>query len=296
MLEIYERACFTLDVRSEKMIGFHILTENRVRKRGLLAEHGLSLWIESGRDKILFDTGQSEAFIHNAAVMGIRLEDADRIIFSHGHYDHTGGFKELRKKIPVQAKIHLHPEAFRKRYVIRDEKTEPVEIGITWDFDSLGVAKDETVYNSKPVLIRDGILISGAIPRKTDFEEVPACFEVESSAGMVHDLIIDEQMLIIKGEQGIYLFLGCGHPGVANCLHYAAELFPGEKIAALIGGMHLEGVETSRLNKTIRTLFDLGVRKVIPLHCTGATAVDEMKKLFGESCLTPMVGDLIELE
>ncbi len=28
------------------MLKVHILTDDRVRKRGLLAEHGLSLWIE----------------------------------------------------------------------------------------------------------------------------------------------------------------------------------------------------------------------------------------------------------
>ncbi len=278
------------------MLRFHVLTENRVRERGLLAEHGLSLWIGSGRNRILFDTGQSGVFIHNAGIMGIRLKDADRLIFSHGHYDHTGGFSDLGNKIQSPVKIHLHVEAFRKRYVIKEEKTEPVEVGIPWSFDRLGVGKDEVVFNTKPVLIGDGILISGEIPRKIGFEEVPSYFKAQGPTGMIHDRITDEQMLVIKGERGLYLFLGCGHPGTINCLHYAAELFPEEKIAAVIGGMHLEGVETSRLSKTLRSLFDFGVQKVIPLHCTGEVAVNEMKKLFGESCLTPMVGDLVELE
>lgn len=278
------------------MLRFYILTENRVRKRGLLAEHGLSLWIEFGRDQILFDTGQSGAFIHNAASMGIRLEESLRIIFSHGHYDHTGGFRELRNKMSTQAKIHLHPEAFRKRYVIKGENTEPVEVGIPWSLDSLGIGQDEVVFNTKPVWISDGILISGEIPRKTGFEEVPAYFKTESPAGMIQDRITDEQMLIIKGAGGLYLFLGCGHPGVVNCLHYAVELFPGAKIAAVIGGMHLEAAGASRVNQTVRSLCDFGVKKVIPLHCTGEIGVNEIKKFFGESCLTPMVGDVIGLE
>lgn len=278
------------------MLRFHVLTENRVRKRGLLAEHGLSLWIESGRAQILFDMGQSGVFIHNAGIMGIRLEDADRVIFSHGHYDHTGGFPDFRNKIQSQAKIHLHAEAFRKRYVIKGGKTGPVEAGIPWSFDRLGVGEDEVIFNVKPVLISDGILISGEIPRKTGFEEVPSYFKTESPAGMVHDRITDEQMLVIKGAGGLHLFLGCGHPGTINCLHYAAELFPGEKIAAVIGGMHLEGVDTPRLSKTIQSLINFGVQKVVPLHCTGEIAVNEIKKEFGEFCLAPMVGDLVELE
>jgi hypothetical protein len=35
------------------MLKVHILTDDRVRKRGLLAEHGLSLWIE--KDSLVFN-------------------------------------------------------------------------------------------------------------------------------------------------------------------------------------------------------------------------------------------------
>ncbi|MBQ7012722.1 MAG: MBL fold metallo-hydrolase, partial [Oscillospiraceae bacterium] len=67
---------------------FTVLTENRVRKRGLLAEHGLSLWIEHDGMCILFDTGQSDVYVRNAAALGIDLKRADCIVLSHGHYDH----------------------------------------------------------------------------------------------------------------------------------------------------------------------------------------------------------------
>lgn len=36
-----------------KMLKVHILTDDRVRKRGMLAEHGLSLWIEKDGKAIL---------------------------------------------------------------------------------------------------------------------------------------------------------------------------------------------------------------------------------------------------
>jgi 7,8-dihydropterin-6-yl-methyl-4-(beta-D-ribofuranosyl)aminobenzene 5'-phosphate synthase len=277
------------------MLKFHVLTENRVRKRGLLAEHGLSLWIEIDRLKILFDTGQSGVFFHNAKAMGIRLEDADYLIFSHGHYDHTGGFLELRQCLKSRTKIYVHPEAFHKRYV-RKDKMSPVEVGIPWNFSPVDIKNNDIIYNTKPNLISGGVLISGEIPRTTDFEEVPACFLIECPKGMIQDRIIDEQMLIIRREKGICIFLGCGHPGVVNCLYYAAKLFPGEKILAVVGGMHLEAADTSRLERTVQSLIDFGVEKVVPLHCAGEPAVNKMKKVFIKSCLTPLVGDMIELE
>ena len=75
-----------------------ILADDIVNKRNLLAEHGLSLYIEYNGINILFDTGQSSVYCHNAAIMGIDLQSTDCIILSHGHYDHCGGLIHFPKK------------------------------------------------------------------------------------------------------------------------------------------------------------------------------------------------------
>ena len=54
-----------------------VLVENSTGGRGLLAEHGLSVWIEYGSRRILFDTGQSDILFHNARVLGIDLSTVD---------------------------------------------------------------------------------------------------------------------------------------------------------------------------------------------------------------------------
>ena len=50
-----------------------VLVENTSLSDEIIAEHGLSLYIETGDRKILFDMGQSELFAKNANSLGIDL-------------------------------------------------------------------------------------------------------------------------------------------------------------------------------------------------------------------------------
>lgn len=67
------------------------LIENTEGNKGCFFEHGLSFYVETKQHKLLVDTGASDAFIHNAKVLGIDLTQIDSVILSHGHYDHSGG-------------------------------------------------------------------------------------------------------------------------------------------------------------------------------------------------------------
>lgn len=62
---------------------------------GLIAEHGLSFWIETEGKRVLFDTGQGYALLANARALDTRLSETDILVLSHGHYDHTGGIARL---------------------------------------------------------------------------------------------------------------------------------------------------------------------------------------------------------
>ena len=67
-------------------------------EKGLAGEHGLSLLLEIDNKKILFDTGQTGAFVENAGRLSIDLCSLDMTFLSHGHYDHTGGVPALVEK------------------------------------------------------------------------------------------------------------------------------------------------------------------------------------------------------
>ena len=60
------------------------LLENKTNREDMLTEHGLSLYIETEKHKILFDMGQSDLFAKNAAALGIDLSSVDIAVLSHG--------------------------------------------------------------------------------------------------------------------------------------------------------------------------------------------------------------------
>ncbi len=83
------------------MINIVSLVENR-SECGCRTAHGLSLFIETPRHKILFDVGKDDTFVENAERLGIEIESVDIVIISHGHYDHGWLYLSLWREIERQ--------------------------------------------------------------------------------------------------------------------------------------------------------------------------------------------------
>ena len=111
-----------------------VLTDDKVKKRGFLAEHGLSLFIEYEDCNILFDTGQSDVYIRNAKALQLDLNKTDYIVLSHGHYDHCGGISCL-PELKKNPKIYVQETALKNKYAISPDGKSYREIGIPWSAD-----------------------------------------------------------------------------------------------------------------------------------------------------------------
>ncbi|WP_010243391.1 MBL fold metallo-hydrolase [Acetivibrio cellulolyticus] len=278
------------------MIKICLLSENYSRKRYMKGEHGLSLWIQKDDKNILFDTGQSDLFSQNAQQLGIDLSEADMLVLSHGHYDHTGGVPEFCS-VNQKAPIYINQNAFHKRYNGKNDLGN--NIGIPWveQKDGKGVPSERLIRNKDKVDLSEGIFLSGQIPRNVSFEEAPKNFYMDDGKGnLLIDIIMDEQMLVIKGSKGMHIFSGCSHAGIVNCVEHVKSLFPKDKIISLTAGMHLETVSETRLQKTMQYLLELDIEAIIPLHCTGMMTICKMMQFFKGCCKRMTVGDQMILE
>ena len=91
------------------------LVENTCGAENCIAEHGLSIYIETEKHKLLLDTGQTDAVVKNAEVLGIDLTAVDTVILSHGHYDHSGGILPFAEENP-EARIIMQKSAAEPHY------------------------------------------------------------------------------------------------------------------------------------------------------------------------------------
>lgn len=259
------------------------------------AGHGLALLLTATKDgltrQLLFDAGPDpELFERNARVLGLDLSGVDDIVLSHGHWDHAGGLlralRLIRKDAAKRVNCHVNSGMFVRRGLAVGEHVlefEPVPSA-----DELDSAGASVVISDDDRCVGERFFyLSGEIPRRTSFEEgfVGHLRWDEARGRWVDDaLITDERYLAmrIKGR-GLLVFSACSHAGSVNVLRDAMSRFPNEKPFALMGGLHLSGLAMERkIEPTIDALYESGLELIIPAHCTGWRATNEIARKFGE--------------
>lgn len=266
----------------------HILADNRVMKRGFLAEHGLSLLIVHGGKLILFDTGQTGVYAANARRMSLDLSRVDHVALSHGHFDHCGGLPFFPGPLPP---VYVRSSAFAPRYS-GDPAGGLWEVGIPWTAGQRDMIAPRIVYCEPHTLLGEGIHLVGAL---SDGAAPAAGFYTGGPGQYAPDRFDDEQALVIEDERGLSVFLGCSHPGVERCLRRVREVFPGRPIGALVAGMHLSRADAERIGRTIDVLWEMDIGRLVPLHCTGLDAIVRMAGRWGGRCTSACAGETVEL-
>lgn len=256
------------------------LSENSANM-GLLGEWGLSMLVEVDGRKLLFDTGAGLAIIHNAQRLKVDLSDVDRVILSHGHYDHTGGLRDVLRIIGDKEVI-AHPAIWEKKYAQWPGERERY-IGVPYVREGLEALGASFRLSTEPVKLSGNIMTTGEIPLLTEYEEVDTGLYVKDARGRRQDIFPDDLALVIDTEFGLVVILGCAHRGLVNTLRHAQKLAGKELIYAAIGGTHLFHASEERLEKTVAALKEMGIQKLGVSHCTGFAAEARLYHEFGDA-------------
>lgn len=264
----------------------------------LRAEHGFSALVNVQHvgevHSVMLDTGISrDGVLYNADILAADLSKIEAIVISHGHYDHTAGLASILKHIGKPGiPVIIHPDAFLKRWLVFPNNIKirmpPIEE------KTISEAGGKVVKTEKPSsLAGNMVLVTGEIPRRTAFERgfPPSYAEIQGKL-QPDPLIKDDQALVVnvKGK-GLVVISGCGHAGIINTINYAKEITGVDKVHAVLGGFHLTGrLFEPFIDPTIEELRKIKPDFIVPSHCTGFKAINEISNMMPESFIGNTVG------
>lgn len=104
-----------------------------------------------------------------------------------------------------------------------------------------------------------------------------------------------EQSLVIETQPGLIVMTGCAHPGIVNITKRAKQTRE-QPVHLVLGGFHLSGTSSSRIESIISDLQALEVAKAAPCHCSGDLARQLFAEAFGDNYLSVGVGKTLVLK
>jgi 7,8-dihydropterin-6-yl-methyl-4-(beta-D-ribofuranosyl)aminobenzene 5'-phosphate synthase len=207
---------------------------------------------------VLFDTfGRADIFRKNIKKHNIDLSKIKKAVISHDDWDHIAGLESFLVRKP--------------------------DVPVYMCKNSAQSLKEIIKKNGNP------------LHEVSTFMEVsPNIFSLgQMRARTIHGLVY-EQALAVKSDKGISVITGCAHPGIVNIVKLAISELK-EAPYLICGGFHLKDDPQDGIIKTIGELNRLGVKKVIPLHCTGKNAHRSFRSIYADNCIELAEGDRLEI-
>ncbi len=268
------------------------LMENTQNDPSILAEHGLSLYIETPNHKLLSDCGCTDAFLRNADTLNVDLTAVDSVFLSHGHYDHSGGILPFTK-VNKNAPIYMQEKALLPYY----HKTESEEryIGIDTSIADLSQLK----LLDGDVVIDDELTVFCNVTGRKLWPK--GNLELKKKAGndFMQDEFDHEQYLVITENTKKVLVSGCAHNGILNILEHYHTLY-GSYPDAVISGFHMRK-KTEYTEADIATIRETAEELCKPPtlfytgHCTGELPFTIMKEIMGEQLVYAYSGSIFTI-
>jgi 7,8-dihydropterin-6-yl-methyl-4-(beta-D-ribofuranosyl)aminobenzene 5'-phosphate synthase len=216
------------DVPALNFLELTVLVEEKTEE-SFLGDAGVSYLFRSDQGSLLYDVGfgsERPALAHNAAKLGIKMDQVDSLCISHLHPDHMGGLKASRAKCVTVPKELGMP------------KGQPCFLP-----DEANAEGFKCVLIDRPRLLTGGIATTGPLARSLFFFG-----------------LTEEQALIahLKGK-GLVIFTGCGHPTIELIVEMVNRLSK-EPIYIIGGGLHfpITGGRGNRAGIQFQTFIGTG--------------------------------------
>jgi 7,8-dihydropterin-6-yl-methyl-4-(beta-D-ribofuranosyl)aminobenzene 5'-phosphate synthase len=233
-----------------------LIAEGSTKWQRLIRRWGISFLIG---DDILFDTfGDVKVFLSNLARTKIDASKICHVVISHDHWDHLAGLWPFLEK-------HKNVTVYICPGFSQETKDRIASLGVRV-VEAFGLME-----------IKKGIYTTGQIKGACGGED------------------IYEQAVVVKIERGLAVITGCAHPGITKIIDKVIKDF-GQPVSWVIGGFHLKDVDRKEIESIALRLKEIGVQKVVPLHCTGKSAQGILKKLFKEDAIVLSEGKILSLD
>lgn len=258
------------------------LVENTKSSKEYCAKHGLCLYIETAKHKILFDLGPDNTFAKNADIMGIDIKAVDTVVISHGHKDHGGGLKTFMS-INSKAKIYIKQTAFDPHFI------KLLNIPFSVSLDKSIANSERFVFTDEIMAIDDELTVFSNVKSTAFHSKSNDVLFEKTEKGLIKDDFTHEQNLIITSSSGKILVSGCSHCGIVN-IQKKAEKVADDKMSYVIGGFHLFNPPTKKSESNvlidgIANALNKNTSTYYTCHCTGIKVYEQMKETLKDRLL-----------
>jgi len=260
-----------------------VLVDNAtLTDRYFLAEPGLSIYLEDGGTRVLFDAGYSGILVANARKMGIDLLRVEEVVISHGHLDHTWGLDALVRlhteailegRERVEPTFIAHPDAFLTR------SCDGVgEIGCHLSVEEL-FRHGKVLLTAAPLWLTENLVFLGEIERRFEFEKTPSRGYIYTPDGIRDDTVADDTALACRTAEGLVVITGCSHAGICSIVEQAREVCEEDRVVDVIGGFHLLDAPEEQMQGILDYFSEVRPAALHPCHCTDLAAKIALAKV-----------------
>lgn len=250
-----------------------------------IGEWGFAALVEVDGYRVLYDTGaRPETVLRNAEELKIDLSQVRDVILSHNHDDHTGGLMVLRKALSAK-----NPDALSRLHVatgIREARRyegSQVGNGIPALLAQYVASGGQVIEHTAAEMIAPNVWVTGPVTRRFPEHNWDKGMWIVKAGGEVPDTVPEDMSLAVRSAQGLVVVTGCGHAGIGNILAHTRQMIPGQRVHAVIGGLHLFDADEKTLAWTAGQMRAAGVQMLLGAHCTGIEAVYRLRALLGLS-------------